>query len=63
MSGLRTFITAIADAMTPDGTVVGMRMRATLDMLVTLVVTVLAVVLTVGFQVFGRWARRQQRED
>jgi len=58
MRALRTVFSAVADSMTPDGTMARMRFRTTLDMLVTLVVTVLAVVLAVGYQVVGRWARR-----
>ncbi|MEX1345365.1 MAG: hypothetical protein AB1Z63_11890 [Candidatus Limnocylindrales bacterium] len=58
MSALRTLLSAFTDAMVPDGTVLRMRFRSTLDTLVTLVVTLLAVVLAVGYQVVGRWARR-----
>jgi len=63
MSAIGTIISAIANSMTPDGTLARIRFRTTLDMLVTLVVTVLAVALTVGYQVFGRWARRSGRTD
>lgn len=58
MSALRTILSALAEGMTPDGTMVRMRFRTTLDMLVTLVVAALAVVLAIGYQVVGRWARR-----
>ena len=58
MSALRTVFSALADSMTPDGTMTRMRLRTSIDMLVTLVVTVLAVVLAVGYQLIGRWARR-----
>jgi hypothetical protein len=58
MSALRTILSAFAESMTPSGTMVRMRFRTTLDMLVTLVVAALAVVLVIGYQVVGRWARR-----
>ena len=63
MSALRTIFSAMADSMTPDGTMARMRFRTTLDMLVTLVVTVLAVGLAVGYQVATRWARRSGASD
>ena len=63
MNVIGTLVSAIADAMTPDGTLTRMRFRTTLDLLITLVVTALAVVLAVGYQVFGRWARRSGRTD
>lgn len=63
MSALGTLLSAFVDAMTPSATLMRMRVRTTLDMLTTMVVTLLAVVLTVGYQVFGRWARRQARDD
>jgi len=63
MSALRTIFSAMADSMTPDGTMVRMRFRTTLDMLLTLVVTVLAVGLAVGYQVASRWARRSGASD
>ena len=49
--------------MTPDGTMVRMRIRTTLDMVLTLAVTALAVGLIVGYQVVGRWARRSDSPD
>lgn len=58
MTALRTLFSAVADAMTPDGMILRMRFRTTLDLLVTAVVTVLAIGLAIGFQVVGRWARR-----
>ena len=58
MSALRTIVSAVADWMAPDGTLVRMRFRTTLDTLVTLAVAVLAVGLAVGYQLVGRWARR-----
>ena len=63
MSAIRTILSAFAEAMTPDASLVRMRVRTTLDMSITLVVTVLAVVLTVGYQVFGRWARRSRPSE
>ena len=63
MTALRTIFSAVADSMTPDGTMVRMRTRTTLDMVVTLATTILAVVLIVGFQVLGRWTRRSTSSD
>jgi hypothetical protein len=63
MHALRTVLSAVIESMTPGGPVTRMRWRTTLDMLVTLVVTVLAVVLTIGYQVVGRWARRTDPVD
>ena len=58
MSALRSFFSAVAETMLPDTTITRMRFRTTLDVLVTLVATVLAVGLAVGYQVIRHWARR-----
>ncbi len=58
MSVLRSILSAYTEAMTPDGTMVRMRLRSTLDLLLTTGVTILAIGLAVGYQVVGRWARR-----
>ena len=58
MSALRTIISAVAESMTPDGTLARIRLRTTLDVLVTLALAVLAIGLAVGYQLVGRWARR-----
>ncbi len=63
MSALRTILSAVADGMLPSGMVARMRFRTSLDMLVTLVVTMLAVGLAVGYQLVGRWARRASPTD
>jgi hypothetical protein len=63
MNALRTILSALGESIAPDGTMAKMRVRTTLDMLLTLAVTLLAVALTVGYQVFGRWARRQNPPD
>ena len=63
MRAVITLVSAITDAMAPDGTMARMRARSTLDTLLPFGITVLAVVMAVGYQVFGRWARRQQRTD
>jgi hypothetical protein len=42
----------------PMGGLWRLRTRMTLDLLVTLGVTLLAVGLAIGYQVLGRWARR-----
>jgi len=57
MSALRTILSGLAGAMAPDGTMTRIRLRTTLDMLLTLGVTVFAVVITIGYQVLGRRAR------
>ncbi|MEA2026395.1 MAG: hypothetical protein U9O18_06870 [Chloroflexota bacterium] len=51
MSALRTILSGMGEGMTPDGTLVRARMRVTLDMIVTLLVSIMAVGLIVGFQV------------
>jgi hypothetical protein len=58
MRALRKAFTALAESMTPDGTMTKMRARSSMDTFVTLAVTALAIVLGVGYQVVGRWARR-----
>jgi hypothetical protein len=63
MSAFRTIFSAVSDSMTPDGTIVRMRVRTTVDMVLTLAITVLAVGLTVGYQVVGRWVRRSDSSD
>jgi hypothetical protein len=57
MTALRTIVSAVLEAMAPDGTMTRMRFRTSLDMLLTLGITVLAMVLALGYQVVGRWAR------
>lgn len=63
MRALAAILSAFVETMAPDGNLVRLRLRTTLDMVITLVVTLLAVVLTVGYQVIGRWSRRQARDD
>ena len=63
MSALRTIFSAVAEPMMPDTTMARMRFRTTLDVLLTLGVTALAVGLAVGYQVIGRWARRSGSPD
>lgn len=58
MTALRTLLSAISEVMVPDERILRMRFRTTLDMLVTAGITILAIVLAVGYQVLGRWARR-----
>lgn len=58
MTALRTLLSAFTETMAPDGRLVRLRFRATLDLLLTAGITILAVALAVGFQVLGRWARR-----
>jgi len=63
MSALRSILSGVGDALTPDGTLIRVNMRITLDMLVTLAVTVLAIGLTIGYQVLGRRASRDRQEQ
>ena len=58
MNALRTVLSAVADSMTPDGTLARIRFRTTLDMLVTFAVMLLAIALAIGYQVIGPLARR-----
>jgi hypothetical protein len=63
MSALRSILSGVGDALTPDGTLIRVNMRITLDMLVTLAVTVLAIGLTIGYQVLGRRFSRDRQEQ
>jgi hypothetical protein len=58
-----TLVAAVVELLTPDGTMARHRFRAWLDMLVANFVTLLAIALAVGYQVFRLWARRTQRGD
>lgn len=58
MAALRTLVSAVAEGMAPDATTTRLRFRATLDIILTAAITVLAVALALGYQVIGRWARR-----
>lgn len=49
--------------MTPDGTMVKNRARIRVDMLLTLAITILAIVLAVGYQVLGRLGPRFFGDD
>ena len=44
--------------MRPLGGLWRLRARVTLDLLITLAVTILALGLAVGYQLVGRWSRR-----
>ncbi len=63
MKVLRAILSGIGDAMTPDGTMVKNRMRIRLDTLLSLAATVVALALTVGYQVLSRWGYRFFGED
>lgn len=63
MSAIIAIVGAIAETLTPDGTMVKVRARMTVDMLVTLLTALLAVVLVVGYQVLGRWGHRFLSDD
>lgn len=58
MTALRTILSGFTEAMAPDGTMMRMRFRTTLDLLVTVAIAILAVALAVGYQVAGPLARR-----
>ncbi len=58
MNALRAVFSAVADSMTPDGTMARIRFRTTLDMLVTFAVTLLAIALAIGYQIIGPLVRR-----
>lgn len=58
MSVLRTILSGYTDAMAPDGTMVRLRLRSVLELLLTIGIAVLAIVLAVGYPIVGRWARR-----
>ncbi len=51
MSVLRTIFGGLAEGMAPDGTMLRQRVRINVDALLTLLISILAVVLTVGYQV------------
>ena len=58
MSAWRGVLLGIVDTLVPDGTITRNRARVTVDMLLTFAIALLAVVLTVGYQVLGRWGAR-----
>lgn len=51
MNTLRTIVSGLIEGMAPDGTLVKVRLRITLDALLTLLVSIIAIGLTVGYQV------------
>jgi hypothetical protein len=63
MSALRSILSGVGDAFTPDGTLIRVNLRITLDMLVTLAITLLAIGLTIGYQLLGRRVSRDRREQ
>ena len=63
MNAMRTLFSAIIDSFTPDGTMARNRFRAWLDMILATLITLLAVALAVGYQVFRLWARRTEGGD
>jgi hypothetical protein len=58
MSPLKQVAGAVAESMTPDSTIHRVRFRITLDRLLTLAITVLAITLVIGYQVLLRWGER-----
>ncbi|MFV2063793.1 MAG: hypothetical protein ACC726_09820 [Chloroflexota bacterium] len=54
MSTVRTAVVTTAAAAAPRGALIRLRWKISLDMLVTLLVTILAVGLIVGYQVLSR---------
>jgi hypothetical protein len=63
MNALGTLVSAIADSFMPDGTTARLRFRASLETILAFLIALLAVALTVGYQVFRRWARRTEGGD
>lgn len=58
MSPVKHVAGAIAESMTPDATLLRVRFRISLDMLLTLALTIIAIGLAIGYQVMGRWGAR-----
>ena len=51
MRALRSIVAGFGDLMTPDGTLLRVRFRARLDLFLTLVITLMAIGLSLGYQV------------
>jgi|GEM_PF-4651363 len=62
MSALRSILSPIVNGMSPDGTIMRIRLRTTLDMVLTMGITVFAVALTIGYHVSGRRGRNSAPE-
>jgi hypothetical protein len=60
---IRTFVDIIVEIYRPDTTLARNRFEVSLDMVKALFITLLAVVLTVGYQVVRLWARRAEGGD
>lgn len=58
MSALRGVFLGIVDVLSPDATTIRNRTRITADALLTVGLTVLALVMVVGYQALGRWGPR-----
>lgn len=58
MSVLRVALSAIGEIWAPDPVMVKTRARITLDHILTLVITLLAIALAIGYQVLGRLGPR-----
>jgi hypothetical protein len=58
MSVLRVILSAIGEIWAPDPTYVKNRVRISVDHLLTVGITLLAVALAVGYQVLGRFGPR-----
>jgi hypothetical protein len=63
MSALRGVIAGVGDSITPDPTITKNRLSITLDRLVFIGVTLLAIGLVVGYQLLGRLGPRFFGDD
>ena len=63
VSILRTLVSLIVEILWPDTTLVRNRYALSLELVKALFITLLAVVLTVGYQVLRLWARRAEDGD
>ena len=63
MSTIFAIVGAVVETLAPDGTMAKVRARTIMDILITLLAALLAVVLIVGYQVLGRWGHRFLSDD
>ena len=57
MSLLRTILGGVAEGMAPDPTMASLRFRHGIEMVLTILAAILAVILAIGYQVFLRVPR------
>lgn len=58
MSPFKRVLGGVAQSTAPDGTEFRLRLRVSLDTLLTFAITLLAIALAVGYQVMVRWGDR-----